>query len=63
MCGDFNITIYPSEKRNCRRRTPAMIDFSDFIEDMDLIDLQLEGVISLGSKVKTIMLLLELIVF
>lgn len=40
-----------------------MIDFSDFIEDMDLIDLQLEGVISLGSKVKTIMLLLELIVF
>ncbi|CAN4109981.1 unnamed protein product [Withania somnifera] len=43
VCGDFNVTRLPSEKKNCRRRTPAMVDFSYFIEDVDLLDLQLEG--------------------
>lgn len=43
VCGDFNVTRYASEKRNCNRRTRAMLEFSDFIEDMELIDLQLDG--------------------
>ena len=43
VCGYFNIIRYPSEKRNCKRRTLGMIEFSDFIEDMDLVDLQLVG--------------------
>ncbi|XP_070017166.1 uncharacterized protein [Nicotiana sylvestris] len=43
VCGDFNVTRYPSEKRECSRRSRAMVEFSDFIEDMELIDLRLEG--------------------
>ncbi|XP_070016488.1 uncharacterized protein LOC142182619 [Nicotiana tabacum] len=43
VCGDFNVTRYPSEKRECLRRSKAMVEFSDFIEDMELIDLRLEG--------------------
>lgn len=43
ICGDFNIVRFPTEKRNCRRRSTAMVEFSNFIEDMSLIDLQLEG--------------------
>ncbi|XP_049387323.1 uncharacterized protein LOC125851597 [Solanum stenotomum] len=42
ICGDFNTTRYVSEKRNCNRRSRGMIEFSDFIEDMNLIDLQLQ---------------------
>ncbi|XP_070017179.1 uncharacterized protein [Nicotiana sylvestris] len=44
VCGNFNVTRYPSEKRECSRRSRAMVEFSDFIEDMELIDLRLEGV-------------------
>ncbi|XP_075112012.1 uncharacterized protein LOC142182049 [Nicotiana tabacum] len=43
VCGDFNVTRYPSEKRECLRGSKAMVEFSDFIEDMELIDLRLEG--------------------
>lgn len=43
VCGDFNVTRYASEKRNCNRRTRAMLEISDFIEGMELIDLQLDG--------------------
>ncbi|XP_070015628.1 uncharacterized protein [Nicotiana sylvestris] len=43
VAGDFNIIRFPSEKRNCTRFTRAMTEFSDFIEDMELIDLQMEG--------------------
>ncbi|XP_070007559.1 uncharacterized protein [Nicotiana sylvestris] len=43
VCGDFNVTRYPSEKRECSRRSRAMVEFSDFIEDMEMIDLRLEG--------------------
>nr|XP_009608246.1 uncharacterized protein LOC104102270 [Nicotiana tomentosiformis] len=43
VCGDFNVTIFPSEKINCLRRSRAMVEFSDFIDDMNLIDLPLEG--------------------
>nr|XP_009804761.1 PREDICTED: uncharacterized protein LOC104249929 [Nicotiana sylvestris] len=32
VCGDFNVTRYASEKRNCNRRTRAMLEISDFIE-------------------------------
>lgn len=39
VCGDFNIHRFLSEKRDCRSRNSAMRDFSDCIEDMDLIDL------------------------
>nr|XP_033515727.1 exodeoxyribonuclease-like [Nicotiana tomentosiformis] len=43
VCGDFNVTKYPSKKRDCSRRSSEMVGFLDFIEDMELIDLQLEG--------------------
>ncbi|XP_060210641.1 uncharacterized protein LOC132637591 [Lycium barbarum] len=42
VCGDFNVARFISEKRNFRRRRRSMVEFSDFIEDMNLIDLQLE---------------------
>lgn len=42
VCGDFNVTTFPFEKWNCNRKSRAMVEFSDFIEDMELIDLQLE---------------------
>ncbi|XP_070050365.1 uncharacterized protein [Nicotiana tomentosiformis] len=43
VCGDFNVTRFPSEKRNCNRRSRSMVEFSDFINDMNIIDLSLEG--------------------
>lgn len=43
VCGDFNVSRFISEKNNCRRRSKGMKEFSDFIEDMNLIDLQLEN--------------------
>lgn len=43
LCGDFNTTRYPSEKKRCLRINKAMTDFSEFIEDMELSDLELKG--------------------
>jgi len=43
VCGDFNEARYVSEKRNCIRRTIGMREFSDLIEDLNLVDLQLEN--------------------
>nr|XP_009781800.1 PREDICTED: uncharacterized protein LOC104230638 isoform X1 [Nicotiana sylvestris]XP_016465708.1 PREDICTED: uncharacterized protein LOC107788542 isoform X3 [Nicotiana tabacum] len=43
VCEDFNAVRYPSEKKNCSRITRAMMEFSSFIEDMELVDLQLAG--------------------
>ncbi|XP_019266372.1 PREDICTED: uncharacterized protein LOC109243827 [Nicotiana attenuata] len=43
ICGDFNITRYAAERRNCTRRNRAMIEFSDLINELELIDLPLEG--------------------
>nr|XP_009596491.1 uncharacterized protein LOC104092571 [Nicotiana tomentosiformis]XP_016432332.1 PREDICTED: uncharacterized protein LOC107758988 [Nicotiana tabacum] len=43
VAGDFNTVRFPSEKRNCSRITKTMTEFSNFIEDMDLVDLPLEG--------------------
>lgn len=39
---DFNVPIFILEKKNCIRKTKGMREFSDFIEDMNLIDLQLD---------------------
>lgn len=43
VCGDFNVCRFPTEKRSSQRRTSAMIELSDTIEDLELIDLLLEG--------------------
>lgn len=43
VSGDFNICRFPSGKKEGSRRNSAMREFSDRIEDMDLIDLQLSG--------------------
>lgn len=39
VCRDFNTVRFPSEKKNYNRITRAMKDFSEFIEDMELVDL------------------------
>ena len=41
--GDFNIVHVPSEQRGGSRLTLAMEKFSEFIEDLNLIYLPLEG--------------------
>ena len=43
LFGDFNVIRFPSERLRCRRLTPPMLDFSDFIEDQQLVDLPLGG--------------------
>jgi hypothetical protein len=39
--GDFNVVRFPSEKLGERRFTGAMRNFSDFILEMELVDLPL----------------------
>jgi hypothetical protein len=41
--GDFNVVRFPSERLRCSRLTLPMIDFLDFIEDLNLVDLLLSG--------------------
>ena len=41
--GDFNIVHFPSERLGGSRLTSAMENFSEFIEELSLIDLLLEG--------------------
>ncbi|KAL4653850.1 hypothetical protein ACB092_01G335600 [Castanea dentata] len=41
--GDFNIVRFPSERRGETRLTLAMEKFSEFVEDLNLVDLPLEG--------------------
>ncbi|PHT60041.1 hypothetical protein CQW23_02404 [Capsicum baccatum] len=43
VCKDFNVARYVSAKRNCTRRTKGTREFSDLVEVMNLIDLQLEN--------------------
>jgi len=43
VCGDFSVCRFPYEKKECNRLNSAMREFSECIEDMDLIDLQLSG--------------------
>ena len=41
--GDFNVVRYPRERLGCTNFSQAMIDFSDFIDSINLIDLPLLG--------------------
>ncbi|XVE95789.1 hypothetical protein REPUB_Repub02eG0163900 [Reevesia pubescens] len=41
--GDFNVVRYPHEKNGVGYNLGAMFQFSDFIEELGLVDLQLEG--------------------
>ena len=41
--GDFNVVRFPSERLRCRRCTPPTLEFSEFIEDLNLVDLPLGG--------------------
>ena len=41
--GDFNIVRFPSERRGETRLTLAMEKFSKFVDDLNLVDLPLEG--------------------
>jgi hypothetical protein len=41
--GDFNVVRFPSERLGCNRLTTHMMDFSDFIEVSNLVDLPLGG--------------------
>ncbi|KAG5595642.1 hypothetical protein H5410_036874 [Solanum commersonii] len=43
VCEDFNVCRFPTERRNCQMKSTAMVEFLDFIEDLELIDLPLEG--------------------
>ena len=43
MGGDFNTIRYPTDRVGTDRITPSMQDLSDFIFDMGLLDLPLEG--------------------
>ena len=37
VCGDFNVTRYPSERTNCRRLSAGMAEFSNCIEELELV--------------------------
>ena len=41
--GDFNIVCFPSKCRGKSRLTLVMEKFSEFVEDLNLVDLPLEG--------------------
>jgi hypothetical protein len=41
--GDFNVVRFPNERLGCTRVSSHMIDFSDFIEESNLVDLPLGG--------------------
>ena len=40
---DFNIIRFPSERLGGSHLTPAMENFSEFIKELNLIDLSLKG--------------------
>jgi hypothetical protein len=43
LFGDLNVVCYPRGRLGCTSISPAMVDFSDFIDSANLIDLPLEG--------------------
>uniref|UniRef100_A0A2N9EU99 ubiquitinyl hydrolase 1 n=1 Tax=Fagus sylvatica TaxID=28930 RepID=A0A2N9EU99_FAGSY len=43
LLGDFNVVRFPSERLECRRFSPSMLAFLDFIGTSHLVDLPLEG--------------------
>lgn len=38
ICGDFNVSRFPSKRTNCNRITRAMADFNQCINDLELLD-------------------------
>lgn len=51
--------LIPISKKDCIRRTLAMGEFSDCMEGMELVDLQLDVELTLSLKDKTILIPLE----
>ena len=43
MAGDFNVVRFPSECTGTAAFSAAMMQFSDFISDLDLVDIPLLG--------------------
>jgi hypothetical protein len=41
--GDFNVTRFPNERSGVARFCPAMMEFSDFVSEQELMDLPLAG--------------------
>ena len=41
--GDFNVVRFPSERLGCHRVSFKMVEFFDFIEKQNLVDLPLNG--------------------
>uniref|UniRef100_A0A2N9EBT0 Reverse transcriptase domain-containing protein n=1 Tax=Fagus sylvatica TaxID=28930 RepID=A0A2N9EBT0_FAGSY len=41
--GDFNVVRFPSERLGCNNFSPAMMEFSDWIDQLNLMDLPLVG--------------------
>lgn len=52
MGGDYNITRFPSEQSGHYQNSMAMEEFSEFIFDLDLMDLPLVGACTLGQTDK-----------
>ena len=50
--GDFNVVRFLSERRGGSRLTSAMEKFYEFIEDLNLIDLPLEGSFTWSSGIE-----------
>lgn len=50
LCGDFNTVRCSSEKKNCSRISKSTTDFSKFIEDMKMVDLDLTGGLHLEAR-------------
>jgi hypothetical protein len=48
--GDFNVTLFHSERSGGARLRRAMTDFVDFIADQGLMDLPLAGGVSTWSN-------------
>lgn len=43
VCGDFNVTRFVAERANCHRMSGAMTEFSDNINELELVDPPLFG--------------------
>ena len=41
--GDFNVVRFPNERLGCSQVSPSMMEFSDVIEELNLVDLPLRG--------------------
>ncbi|XP_070003185.1 uncharacterized protein [Nicotiana sylvestris] len=48
--GDFNVCRFVHERLNCTRRSRAMRSFSEMIQDLDVMDLPLQGAHYTWSK-------------